>query len=156
MPSTRITAGKAVACSFALATALLSSAAVAQEQYESLEKFGLADVAEVANCVAKQIPSQLSVDFVQTYWGPTVKQGNACVQSSSVTPDDTKNRVRPIFLNGLNVCTKRRYTSDGDVWVRRVAYGTATIAAKGVRGWDSNQSLLQKYIHATVECQPKD
>lgn len=140
----------------AAAASLVAIPASAQAQFETLERFGLQDVAEAANCVSHHIPTDRSVDFVQTYWGPAIKQGNSCGSSQSATPASTQNAVRPIFLEGLSICLKRRYTSDNDPWVRRIAYGTATIAAKGVQNWSSGKTLLQQYVSATVACQPKE
>lgn len=135
--------------------ALVSSTVLAQEQFENLSRFGLQDVAEVANCVAKQVPSSLSTDFVQTYWGPPILQGSSCVSPGSVVAASTQALVRPVFLKAISYCAKRSINNDGDPWVRRVAYGTATIAAKGVQNWSSGKTLLQQYVTATVACQPK-
>lgn len=128
----------------------------AQAQFEPLARFGLQDVEKVANCVAGRVPSHLSAEFAETYWGPPMLKGRHCVISKTQVPARTIETVRPVLFDGLEVCTGRRYTSDGDPWVARVAYGAATIAAKGVHNWETGRTLLQTYVKATIECQPKE
>lgn len=117
------------------------------------KRFGLEDVAQIAECASLRMGSNASMDVVATYWGPPIEHNGQCVSSSSTVSEQSRNRARSVLFPALSVCLKREVRSDADPFIRRIAYATAVIAAKGVNDWSSGKSKLSEYVNRTVACQ---
>lgn len=136
--------------------ALLVSLCAMQAQAQSgvrLERFGLQDVAATAECAARRMPSQYSMDVLATYWGPPILMDGACVASGSRATADTLNRARQSFLPALSACVGYRVADDASPGVRRIAYATAVIAANGLFNHETGRTKLDEYIGLTRRCE---
>ncbi len=119
-----------------------------------LNSFGLDDVAKAAHCVSEHMPSSLSSDTAQGYWGPALLVQGQCVRLDDLEENFSRDRARGAFLSALSQCTGQRQADDTLPWARRVAYGAAVIAAHGVFNYDSGASLLSQLLGRTAACPP--
>ena len=119
----------------------------------SLERFGLTDVQATAECVTAQMPASVNKEVALAYWGPAAVTNGQCMQPRRGISSADITLARQAFLGALSKCTRQHRSSDTDPWTQRVGYAVAVFAAAGVQDWISSESLLDRLVNQTIQCE---